>query len=68
MKKEENLSDKMNLIHCDQCGCNKYTCFSQEDVKDFIKKLRKRFCSSEEYKCNCSRCRFINKLAGDRLI
>ena len=39
MEKEEfNLSDKINLIHSEELGCDRYTCFSQKNVKEFIKR------------------------------
>lgn len=41
--------------------------YEEEDVKEFIKELRKGFCLSEQINCKCSRCIFINELIGEKL-
>jgi len=48
---------------------------SEINIKEFIEKLKRRFCLEYEQtldNCNlikgCDNCNFINKLAGDKLI
>lgn len=67
MKEEFNLSEKINLIHCDKCGCDKYFCFSQEDVKEFIRLLKESFELGERYTASQIDSK-IDKLAGSSLI
>jgi len=65
MEKEEfNLSDKINLIHSEELGCDRYTCFSQKNVKEFIRLLKIKIGEYEYNDIN----NFIDKLAGDKLI
>ena len=61
MEIKENLSDKIIDNPVEPYVDVRY-------VKQFIKLLKKRFCLSEEDKCDCARCKTIKELAGDKLI
>jgi len=66
MNKEKTLYDK--TVGFQQVQDKAHLLLKFEDVKDFITKIKKKFCLSEEDKCNCSRCETIRKLAGDRFV
>ncbi len=47
---------------------NDYIYYHQEDVKEFIRQLRFKFCVCSDYNPKCKQCMQIDKLAGDKLI
>lgn len=63
-----NLSSKLEYASDGFCGDNSYDYLYKEDVKEFIRLLKKNLCLCDSFNTYCDACNEIDKLAGEDLI